>query len=42
MPETSLAVEQGHDAEVIPVEVHEIKCPEHEVVLDRLMRLAMQ
>ena len=27
MSEASFAIEEGHDAEVIPVEEHEINCP---------------
>ena len=42
MAEASFTIEEGHDAKVMSVEVHEIKCPKGEVVLDGLMRLAMQ
>jgi hypothetical protein len=42
MSEASFTIEEGHDAEVIPVEEHEIKCPQREVVFDTLMHEAMQ
>ena len=42
MAEASFTIEEGYDAEMVPIEVHEIKCPKREIVLDRLMRLPMQ
>jgi hypothetical protein len=42
MSEAPFTIEEGHNAEVIPVEEHEIKSPKREVVFDTLMHYAMQ